>query len=162
MLDDRREQVTMDAGSTLRVAAKLSELETIRRFVEEQAAALRIDPSATYDLMLAVNEIVANTIIHGYRKQPGPIEVAVRQVGDGCEIRVRDQAPPFDPTQTPLPDLHAPLAKRRLGGMGIYLARQLMDSLAYRATPDGGNEVTLVKHRIVPRLPQEEPDGLDA
>ena len=151
----------MDAGSTLRVRAELSELAAIRRFIEDQATALRIDPPAIYDLLLAVNEIATNSIVHGYRNQPGMIEVALRQIGDGVEICVRDDAPPFDATQAPAPELNLPLVNRPLGGMGIHLVRQLIDSLAYRARPDGGNEVILVKRRIVPRLPQEEPDGSD-
>ena len=149
----------MDAGSSLRVAAELSELETVRRFVAQRATALRIDPSAIYDLVLAVNEIATNSILHGYCKQPGTIEIAMRPLGDGVEIRVRDHAPPFDPTQAPSSDLHVPLAQRPLGGMGVHLVRQLSDSLTYRITPDGWNELTLVKNRIVPHLPQEEPDG---
>jgi len=159
MLEVRRKQVGMDASSSLRVAAELSELETIHRFVEQHATALRIDPSAIDDLLLVVNEIATNSILHGYRKQPGTIEVAMRPIGDAVEICVRDHAPPFDPTQALSPDLHVPLAQRPLGGMGVHLARQLIDSLTYHITPDGWNELTLVKYRIVPHLPQEEPDG---
>jgi serine/threonine-protein kinase RsbW len=149
----------MDVESTLRVAAELSELETIRRFVEQQSTPLRIDPSVMYDLLLAIEEIVTNIIIHGYRRQPGTIDVVMRQVADGLEIRLRDQAPPFDPTQVPAPDLSAPLSRRPLGRMGIHLTRQLVDSMTYCRTPDGTNQLTLVKERIIPASPQEELDA---
>ena len=149
----------MDGGSTLQVAAELSELEMVRRFVEQQCTALRIDPSVVYDLLLAVEEIATNIIVHGYRRQPGTIDVVVRHVADGLEIRLRDHAPPFDPTVIPAPDLSAPLARRPLGRMGIHLARQLVDSMTYCRTPDGTNQLTLVKQRIIPAIPQEEPDA---
>jgi anti-sigma regulatory factor (Ser/Thr protein kinase) len=151
----------MDGGSTLQVAAELSELETIRRFVEQRCAALRVDPSVTYDLLLAVEEIAANIIVHGYRRQPGTIDVTARQIADGLEIRLRDRAPPFDPTHLPAPDLHAPLTRRPLGKMGIHLARQLVDSMTYERTPDGANLLILTKRQIVPAIPQEEPDAPD-
>jgi serine/threonine-protein kinase RsbW len=93
--------------------------------------------------------MATNIIVHGYRKQPGTIDIAVRQVGNGLEICLRDRAPPFDPTQIPAPDLTLPLSKRPLGGMGIHLARQLTDSMTYRRTLGGDNELTLVKNRIV-------------
>jgi anti-sigma regulatory factor (Ser/Thr protein kinase) len=54
-------------------------------------------------------------------------------------------APPFDPTRVPDPDLTLPLEERPLGGLGIYLIRQSVDKMVYRAVPEGGNELTLVK-----------------
>jgi serine/threonine-protein kinase RsbW len=139
----------MAVNSSLRVAAELKELPTIRQFVERQAIALHVEPTAIYDLLLAVDELATNIIVHGYRKQPGTIDVVVRQAGERLEICLHDRAPPFDPTQIPAPDLTRPLSKRRLGGMGIYLARQLSDSLIYRRTPAGANELILVKDHII-------------
>jgi serine/threonine-protein kinase RsbW len=152
----------MAGGSSLQIAAELSELEMIRRFVEQQCSILRIDPSVVYDLLLAVEEIAANIIVHGYRRQSGTIDIAVRQVADGLEIRLRDDAPPFDPTQIPAPNLSAPLARRPLGKMGIHLVRQLVDSMTYDLTPDGSNQLTLVKRHIIPAIPQEELDEPDS
>ena len=145
--------------SSLQVVAELSELATIRCFVEQQCTALRIDPSVVYDLLLAVEEIATNIIVHGYRRQAGTIDVVIRQAADGLEIRLRDNAPPFDPTQIPTPDLSAPLTRRPLGKMGIYLARQLVDSIEYYRTPEGTNQLTLVKRHIIPAISQEEPDA---
>jgi len=151
----------MAAGSSIQVAADLNQLETIRRFVEQHAAALRIDPAMTYDLVLAVDEMATNIIVHGYRQQPGTIDIALRHIGDGIEIRLRDHAPPFDPTRVAAPDLSLPLSKRPLGGMGIHIAGQLTDAMSYRRTQEGDNELILRKDRIVPSIAQEkshEPD----
>jgi anti-sigma regulatory factor (Ser/Thr protein kinase) len=161
-LADRRKQVMLKGGSTLQVAAEVSQLETIRNFVEQHCAALRVDPSAAYDLLLAVEEIATNSIVHGYRRQPGTIDITVRQVADGLEISLRDYAPPFDPTQIRAPDLSAPLARRPLGKMGIHLARQLVDSMTYDRTPAGANQLILAKRRIIPAIPQEEVDAPDS
>jgi serine/threonine-protein kinase RsbW len=134
---------------TLRVAADVTQLTAIRAFVEQQAQALGVDAETIYDLTLAVNEAATNIVIHGYRRQPGEIEIALRRQGDAIEIRLRDQARLFDPTRVPAPDLTLPLHKRPLGGMGVHVTRQIMDAIRYRVTPDGGNELTLVKRAIV-------------
>ena len=134
---------------SLRVAADVAQLAAIRAFVEQQAHALGVDASASYDLVLAVNEVATNIVVHGYRSQPGVIEIELRRQGDAIEIRLRDQARLFDPTRVPAPDLTLPLHKRPFGGMGVHVTRQLMDVMRYRVTPEGGNELTLVKRAIV-------------
>jgi serine/threonine-protein kinase RsbW len=134
---------------SLRVEADVAQLATIRAFVEQHARALGIDAFDIYDLILAVNEVATNIVVHGYRGRSGVIEIELRQLGDAIEIRLRDQAPPFDPTRVPTPDLTLPLQKRPLGGMGVHVTRELMDVVHYRETPDGGNELTLVKRAIV-------------
>jgi serine/threonine-protein kinase RsbW len=133
----------------LRVAADVAQLTTIRAFVEQQARALDVDAAAIDDLVLAVNEVATNIVVHGYRSQPGAIEIELRRLGDAIEIRLHDQAPLFDPTRVPTPDLTLPLHKRPLGGMGLHVTRQIMDAMRYRVTPEGGNELTLVKQAIV-------------
>jgi serine/threonine-protein kinase RsbW len=139
----------MHTESILRVPSDVKQLTIIRRFVEEQALALSVEPAAIHDLVLAVNEMATNIMLHGYRGNPGEIEIDMRQVGDGVAIRLRDCAPQFDPTSAPSADTKLPLHRRPLGGMGIHLTRELMDELAYRALAQGGNELTLLKYGVV-------------
>jgi serine/threonine-protein kinase RsbW len=133
---------------SLRVAADVAQLAAIRAFVEQHSQALGVDEATIYDLVLAVNEVATNIMIHGYRRQPGEIEIDLRRQGDAIEIRLRDQARLFDPTRVPAPDLNLPLHKRPLGGMGVHVTRQIMDAIRYRVTPEGGNELILVKRAI--------------
>jgi serine/threonine-protein kinase RsbW len=139
----------MENQATLCVQADLNELARIRDFVEIQAGALGVAPDVVYDLVLAANEIATNIVVHGYRGQPGTIEVELRSEGDAVEIVLRDQTPLFDPTLAPTPDTNLPLEKRPRGGMGIHLTRRLTDAMLHRLTRDGGNEVTLIKRGVV-------------
>jgi serine/threonine-protein kinase RsbW len=131
---------------SLQVAAELTQLATIRRFVKEKASELHAKADAITDLLIAVDEIVTNTIVHGYRGQTGMIEVEVSKNDQALTICVRDDAPPFDPTHVPTPDLTIPLEERPLGGLGIHLTRELTDEFSYRRLPSGGNEITLTKN----------------
>lgn len=141
----------MDEPAILRLNANLSDLEDIRNFIEEYAQRLNIDPSATYDVLLSVTEMVTNTIVHGYRGNSGLVEIEITQQEDALVIYLRDEAPPFDPTQVPAPDLTLPLEKRPVGGMGVHLTREFMDRISHRQGPQGGNELVLVKERVIPR-----------
>lgn len=130
----------------LQTTAELSNLEVIRRFVEERAHALQLDQRTTFDLVQAVDECVTNIIEHGYRHQAGSIEIEIKHTNTTLTIELRDQAPLFDPTGVPPPDLAGPLEARQPGGLGIYLTRRMVDDMQYRVLPGGGNELILIKH----------------
>lgn len=129
----------------LNLSAELNHLATVRQFIEQAATALGAAPKATEDLVLAVDELATNIINHGYRGQPEPIEIVVRREADAIVIQLRDQAPPFDPTLVAEPDTTLPLHLRPVGGLGIFLARRLMDTMTYRRLGDQKNEITLTK-----------------
>jgi serine/threonine-protein kinase RsbW len=140
----------------LQISADLKNLGKTRRFVEEAATTLDIEQNLIADLQLAVVEMVTNIILHGYQRQGGPIEIEMKRTNDTVVIRLLDQARPFDPTVVPAPDVTLPLEQRPIGGMGIYLTRKLMDTMTHRITPDGGNELTLVKNGIIGNITKEE------
>ena len=146
----------MTAGVTRVFSAELKNLAAIRHFVQETAAALQADPQAVHDVVLAVDEMAANVMVHGYQGGPGAVEVEVRPDGNALVVYLRDHAPPFDPTRHPLPDLTLPLDERPVGGLGVYLTRMLMDEVIYRSTPQGGNELTLVKKAILSHNSKEQ------
>jgi serine/threonine-protein kinase RsbW len=125
------------------IPAELNQLATLRRFVEETAQSLHADRGAVEDMILAVDEAATNIILHGYGGQPGSIQVEVSLEDGFLQVRLRDQATLFDPTQVPPPDLSLPLERRRFGGLGVYLARECMDEVSYCVSPEGFNELTL-------------------
>ena len=127
------------------IEAGVDHLAAVRAFVREQAAAAGADDETTADLIQAVDELVCNVVEHGYAGRPGRIEIACLLTADDLAFRIRDDAPPFDPRTVPEPSLDLPLAQRRLGGMGVHLARDLTDGFDHRILPTGGNEVTVRK-----------------
>jgi serine/threonine-protein kinase RsbW len=142
-------------SASLCVAAQLENLAVIRRFVEDAMTALGIDPATIASTVLAVDEAASNIITHGYQGQPGNIEIDVQREKSTLVVSLRDRAPPFDLTSVPTPDLAVPLEERVVGGLGIHLIRQMMDKVICRMTPQGGNELLLIK-----RL-EEDSEDLD-
>ena len=135
----------MELAQTRYSAAGLDDLTAIRQFVESTVTAVHPNPNAVSELIIALNEAVTNIIVHGYRGQPGPIEIVVESSDRLLRVRLRDQAPVFDPTSAPVPDVTLPLEQRPLGGLGVHMMRQFVDNLQYQAISSGGNELTLEK-----------------
>ena len=138
---------TADSPPTMTIESGLDRLAGVRAFVRTQVAAAGGDDDMTTDLVQAVDELVCNVVEHGYAGRRGSIEVAFLESPDDLGFRIRDDAPPFDPTGVPEPALDLPLGQRRLGGMGVHLARALTDEFDHRILPTGGNEVTVRKRR---------------
>jgi serine/threonine-protein kinase RsbW len=135
----------MGAPATQRISAELPNLRAIRQFVADSAAVLGAEPAAIDDMIQAVDEMATNTIVHGYCGRAGSVEILVWREGNRLAVRLRDEAPPFDPATVSPPNSELPFEQRRPGGLGIYLSRQLTDVMIHRLTPDGGNELTLLK-----------------
>lgn len=132
--------------SLLLSRARREDLGAIRAFVGDAARSLGADDHAAADLVQAVDESATNVLRHGYRDAPGPLEVAVRRDGPDLVVALRDEAPSFDPTAHPTPDLEVPLTARAPGGLGIHLARACVDRVTHTGRAGTGNELVMVRH----------------
>lgn len=139
----------MDVLTARFPAAEKKDLVVIRRFTEAVMATFGADQEMTSELVLAVHEAAANVLIHGYKDRPGCIAIEFAFAGNDLQIRLFDQAPSFDPTTVPTPDVSIPLGQRPYGGMGVHMMRSFTDELRYRVTDEGENELVLVKFDAV-------------
>ena len=133
------------ATRTLRVPADLGRLAEVRDLVRAAAADAGATSACTSDMVQAVDEATTNAIIHGHAGGAGWVEVAATTRDGKLVVTIADDAPPFDPTSVPDPDLSVHPAARRPGGMGVLLARMCVDEMTYRPRPGGGNILTLVR-----------------
>jgi len=140
------EDVAQDTATRRWETLTLTDLARIRAFIRDVTRSDGANDEAVGDLVQAVDELVCNVIEHGYgHGDSGPVEVRVAHDDQRIVITIVDEAPPFDPTAYPTPDLSLPLERRPLGGMGVHLARTLTDGMRHRILPGGGNETTLEK-----------------
>lgn len=138
----------MDSVQTLTVTGKFENLSLIGEFVTRAAQAAGLDDRAVYAVEMAVDEACSNIIEHAYGGEGrGDIECACRIDETGLTITLRDHGRPFDPQSIPQPNLQSDIEEREVGGLGIYLMRQLMDEVHFDFTSDEGNVLTLVKRR---------------
>lgn len=121
-------------------------MRLFRRTVEQHLLHSGGDPDAVGELIVALNEGVVNVVRHGYQFKPGLVAVGLYRHGHVLRVEVCDDAPLFDPTSVPTPDITVPLDLRPFGGMGVHMMREFVDELHYQVTADGRNQLILIKH----------------
>lgn len=134
---------------TVRFAAKFEYLDEIREFVGRVARAGGFSEREIYNIQLASDEAASNIIEHAYAGvSDGYIEISCEVKNGVMTIILVDHGIPFDPSEVPAPDLTADLSERKIGGLGIYLMRKLMDEVHYKAEPaKNRNTLTMIKRK---------------
>ena len=136
----------MDTSRTLTFPGRFDSLAAIGELVTRAAEDAGLDARAAYAVQMAVDEACTNIIEYAYGGEGrGDIECTCRIEEDGLTVILRDYGRPFDPDCVPEPDLKACLEDRKVGGLGLYFMRQLMDELRFEFTEDSGNVLTMVK-----------------
>jgi serine/threonine-protein kinase RsbW len=118
--------------------------------VLDGADALGAGRAEAEDLVIAIDEAATNLIRYGYRDRPGPLRVELDLEGSTVVMRLVDNAPVFDPTAEPEPDLDLDLGRRPFGGMGIHLMRTSVDRVVHAGHGELGNDLTFFK-RLTPK-----------
>ena len=133
---------------TVQFAAKFEHLDEIREFVGDIARAGGFGDKDVYNIQLATDEAASNIIEHAYENvRDGILELSCGIREDTITIILIDRGESFDPSEVPLPDLKADLSDRKIGGLGIFLMRKLMDEVHYEPRPDKSNVLTMIKHK---------------
>jgi serine/threonine-protein kinase RsbW len=86
-----------------------------------------------YEIELAAEEALVNIFHYAYPKAPGAVEVHCRvEQKERMVIEITDEGIPFNPLLRVDPDRTPVLQERKIGGLGIYFIKSLMDDVQYR------------------------------
>jgi anti-sigma regulatory factor (Ser/Thr protein kinase) len=128
---------------SLAVPATLGSLADIASFVLKAADAAGLDRAAAYNLRLAVEEFATNAVTHG--SATGQLDVLAEMDDNTLRVVLEDGGVAFDPRQVPPPDnLSLTAEKRKMGGLGIFLALQGIDQFFYERVGDRNRNILVV------------------
>ena len=102
------------------------------------------DEGLLFKIRLSLEEVVENVVNYAYASGLGWMEAGTERNGDTLTVTLRDGGKPFNPLEKPDPDITLSAEERQIGGLGIFLCKQMMDSVSYRYE-DGCNILTLTK-----------------
>lgn len=121
----------------------ITEINKMNRWLE---SILDIDENSMKQINLALEEAVTNVIMYAYPMDGKEYELAVRYSKNGDEhcFEIEDQGKAFDPTQKEDADVTLGAQERQIGGLGIFLVKQIMDSVEY-CRKDDYNVLTMKK-----------------
>ena len=131
----------MDKTLTLR--NKIEDVGLLPTFVEEICQELELASDKAFNLNLALEEAVTNIVSYAF-PQGEEHEFMLHASSDGQRLvfRLEDDGVPFDPTAVADADTTLSAEERPIGGLGIFLIRQIMTDVRY-AYADGRNQLTM-------------------
>lgn len=105
-------------------------LPKIRQFVRDQLNAYDVQPLMTDQLVLAMDEACANSIIHQHKcDENSNIELVIYRKGNAIHFELRDVGKPFNILQYNPGNLESAIIERKKGGLGILLITKIMDEV---------------------------------
>ncbi len=124
----------------------IQQIPQLAEFVEAVADLAHLDVGLTMSLNLALEEAVSNVIMYAYPKgSDGLVELEAIIRKDSMEFILSDNGTPFDPTAAPEADITLDVEDRPIGGLGIFLVRNIMDEVKYNRSDDGKNILSMTK-----------------
>ena len=136
----------MDQQFGMIIGSDIAEIPEVSAWLEEVMRGSGFTEEAILDTQLAVEEAITNVIVHGYKESGGEVVITCHVNSDRMEVEIADSASRFDPLSMPVPDLDGSIEERRIGGLGVFLIRQVMDGVSYRYE-NGKNILLMTKNR---------------
>ena len=129
----------------IRIKNQVKDLEHVDRFVEEIGEELGLDMEMQMNLNLVMEEMVSNVIFYAYpRETDATIELMAESDGKELTFVLSDPGRAFDPTLKEDADMNVNPAERDLGGMGIFIVKNIMNQVTYQRL-EGKNLLTMKK-----------------
>ena len=127
------------------LANDISEISRLADFVEEIGNDFSLTPDIVFNLNLVLEEAVVNVINYAYPKEEHQSIYLSARLHEGSIILVlTETGKEFDPTMAPEADVTLSAEDRQIGGLGIFLIRQIMNEVRYERI-EGKNVLTLEK-----------------
>lgn len=127
-------------------SADKSALNDALGFIEEELEKNGCPMKTTMQLTIAIEEMFVNIVNYAYPDGEGSIRLSVdfTESEKAVVFQMADKGIPFDPLQKTDPDITLSAEERQIGGLGIYMMKQTMDSVHY-AYKNNENILTMKK-----------------
>lgn len=85
-----------------------------------------------FKVRLCAEEVIENIVNYAYKPADGFLEVELHDEGGVFKMVFKDAGVKFDPLAKPDPDITLSIEDRPIGGLGIFLCKQMMDDVSYQ------------------------------
>jgi len=126
------------------IEASIDNLNEVLKFVNEDIERYNYPPESKNQIYVAVEEIFVNIASYAYQADNGSVAIFISAEDCRISIRFEDSGEPYNPLEQADPDLDKPLMERKIGGLGVYFVKQLMDKVEY-AYVDNKNVLIMTK-----------------
>lgn len=128
------------------VDATIDNVQTITDFVDERLEEMNCPVKAQMQIDIVIDELCSNVARYAYSDRTGKVTVSVDTVDKPMKVWLTftDEGVPYNPLAKEDPDITLSAEERKLGGLGIYMVKKMMDEFRYEYK-DGKNVVTVCK-----------------
>ncbi|MBR4194624.1 MAG: ATP-binding protein [Oscillospiraceae bacterium] len=129
----------------LNIPAKRERLDAVQAFVAERLGSA-CSFKSKMNIELAVEEIFINIASYAYGEGDGTATVRVERSESPAAVTISftDRGVPYNPLAKDDPDVTSLAQERKIGGLGIFLTKKVMDEVRYEYR-DGQNILTMTK-----------------
>ena len=139
------QQYESTLNETLMLRNDVHEVSKLSSFQKSFYEKMNLEITLAHQLRLAVEEAVVNVIEYAYpHGTEGSVDITMMSDGHRLKVVIDDSGMAFDPTAEKKVDTTLSAEERQVGGLGIHLVRELMDSINYERVK-GHNILTLRK-----------------
>ena len=122
-----------DKQAEKRFNANPKNLSKILEFVSEFVDSCLTSKKTKKQIELAIEEMTFNIVKYAYQGKEGPLDIRLSQQGSSLlQIEIVDWGRRFDPTRLSAKDLSSNIDEVEEGGLGVFLANQVMDNIQYQ------------------------------
>lgn len=129
----------------LKLSCCTAALVELRSFLQLSLNVYGFSEVDRHQLILAVEEVCANLIIHSHACNPKElIYLEVKELKKKLTIEITDKGDAFNLLEYEVPDLKKVIEEKRKGGIGILLVKKIMDEIEFESK-NGKNTCRLIK-----------------
>ena len=140
---------------SFKLKSNLSELDALCQKLEKFGESMGLSKKCIFEANLALDELFTNIISYGFDdKNEHTIRITISLQNDELVFNIEDDGMPFNPTEVETPDLECTIEECRIGGLGIHLAKNLMDEVCYKRCKD--KNILTLKKNIKETEPQKK------
>lgn len=123
--------------------AQTKELDTLLALLQEELEKVGCPMEKQMAMEVCAEEIFVNIASYAYAEKEGTVHITVETEKDSISLCFQDQGIPYDPLKREDPDTTLPEEERQIGGLGIFMVKNMMDEVSYEYK-DGFNCLTMV------------------
>jgi anti-sigma regulatory factor (Ser/Thr protein kinase) len=140
---------------SFKLKSNLSELDVLYQNLEKFGKSIGLSKKSIFEANLALDELFTNIISYGFDdKNEHTIKITISLQNGDLIFNIEDDGIPFNPTKVETPDLECTIEECRIGGLGIHLAKNLMDEVCYQRCND--KNILTLKKNIKETEPQKK------
>ncbi|QMU27299.1 ATP-binding protein [Adhaeribacter radiodurans] len=133
-------------NNSIRISCDVDNLQRVRDFVRDFLSAYALNEQVKEDIVLAVDEISANLIIHANKKDSSKfIELTISSKRSNLLFEFTDQGVSYNPAKYLPPNVEEKIRDGIKGGLGMFLVHHIMDKVEF-VSNNGTNYSRLYKN----------------